>query len=109
MTNELLSSEDTLPVIWLPGSGGHQAPPTEDSEIIATNLDSLGGHLVMITGYNIAHYPGTIDAFDSDDNIPQGIHVLPPPNITLSIGTLSLLATLLRVRLLQSTAKQEAG
>ena len=81
MTGELLKGGDILPIIWLAGQNGHQGPPTEDSEIVATKLDSVGGHLVMMSGYNIAQYPGTIDVFDPDDNVPQGIHVFPPPII----------------------------
>jgi hypothetical protein len=79
MTTELYNCSDVLPILWLPAQ--HQGPPVDDSEIVQTDLDSVGGHLVMMTGYNIVNYPGTIDIFDPDDNVPQGIHVFPPPNI----------------------------
>ena len=80
MTNELYSCSDVLPIIWFPGAGPgqHQNPPSDDDEIINTNLDSIGGHLVMMTGYNIANYPGTIDIVDPDDNIPASTHIFPP-------------------------------
>ncbi|MBN1917032.1 MAG: hypothetical protein JW889_03905 [Verrucomicrobia bacterium] len=67
MTNELFNCEDVLPIIWLPGAGGYQGPPVDDSQVDFTQLDSVGGHLVTMTAYNIAPYPGTITIHDPDD------------------------------------------
>ncbi len=81
MTNELYLCHDVLPIIKLPQQGNPPIPPTSDNEIMDMNLDSVGGHLVMMTGYNIVNYPGSIDIFDPDDNVPAGVHVFPPPLI----------------------------
>jgi hypothetical protein len=77
MTNELLNCEDVLPIIWLPGAGGHNGPPTDDSEVVLTKLDSVGGHLVTMTAYNIAPYPGTITIIDPDDAAVGTGHFFP--------------------------------
>lgn len=79
MTTSLLSSADVLPIIWLPwnGQNGHQGAPSEDSGVVQTKLDSLEGHLVTMTGYDIQTYPGSINVLDPDDQVGVG-HTWPP-------------------------------
>jgi len=69
MCTELEDCQDVLPVIWLPGPEGHNAPPEDDSQIDFTELDSIGGHLVTMTAYNWAG--NTVTIHDPDD-MPVG-------------------------------------
>jgi hypothetical protein len=77
MTNELYDCEDVLPIIWLPGAGGYQGPPGDDSQVDFTQLDSCSGHLVTMTAYNVAAYPGTITIVDPDDAAVGTGHFFP--------------------------------
>jgi hypothetical protein len=79
MTTELLASEDVLPILWMPGANGQMpVPPTDDSQVVVTPLDSISGHLVTQTAYNLAGYPGSITVHDPDDAAVGTGHVFPP-------------------------------
>jgi len=79
MSNNLYDCNDVLPILWLPGGqyGDPPVPPTDDSAIWDTPLDSISGHLVMMTGYDYSPDPNTITVYDPDDDA-DGAHAFPP-------------------------------
>ncbi len=71
MCCELERCQDVLPIIWLPGAGGYDGPPEDDSQVGITELDSIGGHLVTMTAFNWPLPGGTMTIHDPDD-MPVG-------------------------------------
>jgi len=76
MTNNLHDCNDVLPILWLPG-GQQPQPPSSDSQVIwDTPLDSITGHLVMMTAYDYTQNPDQITIYDPDDDV-DGAHAFP--------------------------------
>jgi hypothetical protein len=76
MTNNLHDCNDVLPILWLPG-GQQPTPPTSNSQVIwDTPLDSITGHLVMMTAYDYTQNPDQITVYDPDDDA-DGAHAFP--------------------------------